>query len=279
MASNRRLAHAVLGASVLAAIGVAPVASGTDDAQLRADLQRVAQRRVYFGHQSVGSNLLDGVRELASRSGVEVRIVEVRAPGGVPVATFGHGLVASNGKPFVKLESFREAFESGAAAGAELALLKFCYVDFDATTDVQALFAAYQATIRELKARHPGTTFVHATAPLVAVPGGVKESLRRYLGREQRQLAGNAQREAYNALVRQAYAGREPLFDLARVESTRPDGAAEDEEWQGRRVPAMVAAYTSDGGHLNAEGRLRAARELVAVLAGAPAPPAGGARR
>ena len=34
----------------------------------------------------------------------------------------------------------------------------------------------------------------------------------------------------------------------------------------------MVAAYTDDGGHLNAQGKLLAARELIKVLAAATKP-------
>src|SRR5205085_12594035 len=63
------------------------------------------------------------------------------------------------------------------------------------------------------------------------------------------------------------YAGREPIFDLARVESTAPDGKLVTVTWEGVTAPAMAAQYTEDGGHLNALGRARAAREFIAVLA------------
>jgi len=42
--------------------------------------------------------------------------------------------------------------------------------------------------------------------------------------------------------------------------------------WNGRSAPVMVAAYTDDGGHLNAKGKLLAARELIAVLGAATKP-------
>jgi lysophospholipase L1-like esterase len=41
-------------------------------------------------------------------------------------------------------------------------------------------------------------------------------------------------------------------------------------QWNGGSAPALTPAFTDDGGHLNAAGRLRAARELVSVLAGLP---------
>jgi lysophospholipase L1-like esterase len=87
-------------------------------------------------------------------------------------------------------------------------------------------------------------------------------------------VAENARREEFNALMRQAYQGREPLFDLAAVESTAPDGAGAVVEWSGRSIPVLAEAYSEDGGHLNEAGRLRAARELVRVLARVASGPA-----
>jgi hypothetical protein len=275
MRATRWLSHTMLGLGAAGAIacgGAAPAAPAAPDATLRTDLEAVAERRVFFAHQSVGGNVLDGVRLLAARAGVDVRIAEAQ-PGGVPARTLAHALVGSNQDPRSKLRGFAEAFATGAAANADLALVKLCYVDFDAASDAAALFAQYQATLAALRARHPATTFVHVTAPLVAVPGGIAQSLKQLLGRPApRQAAENARREEYNALLRGAYAGREPVFDLARVESTRPDGAAETTEWQRRAVPSLVAGYTTDGGHLSDDGRARAARELVAVLAAAARP-------
>jgi hypothetical protein len=148
--------------------------------------------------------------------------------------------------------------------------VKFCYVDIDAGTDAKALFARYRATIDGLRAKHPGTTFVHVTLPLTEAQGGAKALAKRLLGRAPYGTIENLRREEYNALLRRAYAGREPLFDLARIESTAPDGAAVKVQWNGADAPALAAAYTDDGGHLNAAGRVRAARELVSVLAAVP---------
>ena len=143
-------------------------------------------------------------------------------------------------------------------------------------TDVKALFARYRATIDDLRTKNPGTTFVHVTAPLTVVQGGVKENLKRLLGRAPYGTIENMRREEYNTLLRQAYREREPIFDLARVESTAPDGTVVTTEWKGSVAPAMAPAYTDDGGHLNAAGKLRAARELVSVLAAIPGRPAVG---
>ncbi len=91
--------------------------------------------------------------------------------------------------------------------------------------------------------------------------------MKRLFGRSPYGTVENVRRDEYNRLLRATYAGREPIFDLARIESTAPDGRLVTVTWDGITVPAMAPEYTVDGGHLNALGRQRAAREFIAVLA------------
>jgi len=268
MSSTHALAHLLGGLVLLAAIGVARAASASGDAKLRADLEAVSHRTIYFGHQSVGGNIIDGMRQLAAQEGVPLRFLETQAAAGIPPGTCVHGLIGENGSPLLKIQGFERALE--ATAGVDVAFMKFCYVDFHQGTDVPALFSRYQAALRDLQKKHPRTAFVHVTTPLTTVQGGPKALLKRLLGRETSEVQ-NARREQFNALVRKAYLGREPLFDLARIESTAPDGRIETIEWKGQAVPVLVSAYTDDGGHLNAEGQRRVARALVALLASLPA--------
>jgi len=263
-----------LSLSLLCALAMALRADPSQDDGLRSDLLRLSQRRIFFGHQSVGMNLLDGVREIAGRyPDVPLRIVETRAGAELPAGTFAHAYMAANGNPDLKLESFNQALSSGIGSAADVALVKFCYVDFSATTDAAGLFARYQATLSALRNRHPRTVFVHVTAPLTTVQGGPKAALKRLLGRPPGGVAENAKREEFNELLRRSYQGKEPVFDLARLESTEPDGRRELHEWNGGKVPALLAAYSDDGGHLNEKARLRFARELIALLAALPQVP------
>jgi hypothetical protein len=241
-----------------------------DDSSLRGELRRIAHERIYFGHQSVGANILDGLQELSAAAGVPVRVVEAPSASSVGASGLGHVFVAENGDPLRKMRSFKAALGEGSSA--DVALLKFCYVDINADTDARALFEHYRKTIGELRTANPRTTFVHVTLPLTAVQAGPKAWVKRLLGRAPYGTIENVKREQYNALLRRTYSGREPIFDLARVESIAAGGAQATAEWHGTIAPAMVPAYTDDGGHLNRTGRLRAARELVAVLAAARGP-------
>ena len=260
----------VAGVLVALAVATAAGAQAADaDAVLRAELERIAQRRIFFGHQSVGVNLLDGIKQLATTAGIVLRIAEAPTAAGVGPKTLGHAFVAENGNPFQKLESFGQAM-GPQSAGLDIAMLKFCYVDFTGETDAKSLFKRYRAAIDSLQARNPSTTFIHVTAPLTDVQRGPKALVKRMLGRAPQGVIENVRREEYNALLRQAYRGREPIFDLARIESTAPDGTAVSVDWNGSVAPAMAPAFTDDGGHLNAAGKLRAARELISVLAAVP---------
>ncbi len=268
MSAIRVFLNAMLGLAATGAVGTA-FGARASDGRLRAELEALGRRKVFFGHRSVGMNLVEGVQQLAAQEGVPLRIVEISGTVSVAPGTFAHAFVSENGNPASKLESFARALGPGPAS-VDVAFVKFCYVDFRADMDVQAIFAKYQATIADLRAKHPGTTFVHVTAPLTSVQGGAKAVLKRLMGRPPAGLAENARREDYNALLRRAYQGREPMFDLAAIESTLPEGRRETTDWNGRSVPALAAAYTDDGGHLNRAGKLRAARVLVGLLASVP---------
>ncbi len=264
---NLHAAVGILGGlAVLGMIGAATQAQA-ENSRLSADLERISRRTIYFGHQSVGRNVIDGLKQLAASEGARLSIVETGDLGSVAPGTFAHGEVPENGNPVLKLRSFERVLGTGKV---DVAFVKFCYVDIDAGTDVAALFSQYEATFAALKKRYPRTTFVHVTAPLTTVQGGLKGSVKKLMGKPPGGVVANARRAEFNSLLRHAVEGREPLFDLARSESTRPDGSLEVFQWNGRAVPALVPAYSSDGGHLNREGGARAARQLVAVLAALP---------
>lgn len=275
MTTHALAAQTLLGLGALLAVGAATQARA--DAALKGTLQAVSERRIFFGHQSVGMNLLEGLTDLARAEGVALRVIEARPPG-VAAGTLAHAFLPENGAPLKKLAAFAGAFADGSAAGADVALMKLCYVDVTEATDVAALFAAYRKTVAEVQAASPATTLLHVTAPLQTVESGPKAFVKRLLGRPLWGSQHNARREEFNELLRREYGGKAPLFDLARLEATRPDGGTETSAWQGREVRALVPAYTDDGGHLNAEGRRRAARELAALLAALPRIPASASR-
>src|SRR3954471_22865057 len=252
--------------TAIALMTSSPSPAGT----LRDDLQRVAHERIYFGHQSVGANVLDGVKELSAAEGVPLKITELPQAAGLQGPGIGHLFVPENGDPLRKLASFKRALGTGSQA--DVALVKFCYVDINADTDMRALFDAYRETVDELRAKNPRTTFVHVTLPLTTVQTGPKAWVKWLLGRAPYGTIENVKRDQYNTLLRRTYAGREPIFDLARLESIAADGTQATVEWDGTVAPALGPANSKAGGPLNRIGRLRPAEEFVRALAAARGP-------
>jgi hypothetical protein len=142
-------------------------------------------------------------------------------------------------------------------------------------TDAGALFGEYRKRMAELRALHPGLTIVHFTMPLKE-PENWKGYVRKKLRGEPLEVESNAVRNRYNALLRQAYEGTEPIFDVARLESTLPDGRRTFSRRGADTVYVLAPLHTDDGGHLNAAARRMVAEQLLILLARleAPAPAA-----
>jgi hypothetical protein len=235
-----------------------------------AALRELVALRVFFGHQSVGGNILDGVRDWLGEAGAAWPIVEpAQAPreGGALI----HAAVGHNAQPLTKCEDFRRLLDGGALGRVDVALLKFCYVDVQHEEEAIALCGQYRATLEDLARRHPGTVLVPVTVPLTHAEGGLGTVARELLGRPNTSKLSNLARQTFNEQLRHGWSVT-PIFDLAAAESTRPDGRAEAFTYKGRRAENLVAGYTDDGRHLNAAGRRAVAAAFVQTLAAAAGP-------
>ena len=58
-----------------------------------------------------------------------------------------------------------------------------------------------------------------------------------------------------------------PIFDLALVEATLPDGELNTYDYEGNTYPSLCYSYTSDLSHLNAVGSQIVAYNLLSFLA------------
>jgi hypothetical protein len=228
----------------------------------------LGSKRIYFGHKSVGANIVDGLRDLGSANPLRLVQVDERPELADPGSgALLHGPVGRNGRPSTKLQAFAERLDLRVGAWADYAFFKLCYVDIESGADVPGLFREYETVMTALRERHPGTTFVHVTVPITARLEGprvlwvlAKRAGRKVLGREDWEAGfyDNSARNEYNALLRERYLGREPIFDLAALE------AGENQ----RNGPFLRRSLTDDGGHLNELGRREIASHLLAFLAG-----------
>jgi hypothetical protein len=221
--------------------------------------------RIFFAHQSVGGNIVDGMQRLkADGKGAQLRIVELKDPNQMGDAVFAHARLGRNGDPKGKTDAFAAALRGGLANQVDVAFQKYCYVDIDASTDVDALFKYYKGTMQQLHAEFPHLRLVHVTAPLVRVQSGPKAVIKKLLGRTPDFYDDNAARERYNALMRKEYGG--DLFDLAALEASKPGAAPEPFQFHGMNLLELRPEYTSDGAHLNEPASKRIAGELMVFL-------------
>jgi hypothetical protein len=229
-------------------------------------LQTVGNSQIFFGHQSVGANVLNGMQSLAKKTGQEVNIEKI---GSKPLNTqnvFAHSNIGENTDPKAKIDDFANQIRNLGEFNPEVAFMKFCYVDFTADSNIQEVFNYYRNTMETLKKERPDITFVHLTVPLSSKSYTIKSRVKEIIGRRSwNDDVTNAKRGEFNNLVLETFSS-EPVFDIARIESTYPDGSRESFVKDKKTFYRMVPEYTTDGGHLNALGQQLIAKKMVEFL-------------
>ena len=246
--------------------------------QLTAALFDLAMtRRLFFGHQSVGAQVLTGIGELASDLG-RPDPVEVHLPADPIPPTGGmvsDAYVGLNGDGFTKTRGDHTVGEPTAEPSfaqrivelqddIDTAVLKFCYADLRPGSTHYAigpytptmLFNEYKTTFAGLEAAFPHITFIYATETIVNVDD--EDSIN----------GANALRMQFNQLIRAEYGDTGRLWDIALAESTDPDG---DRYIDGDGSEYLYIGYASgDLEHISGVdgiGRKAAATPLVLILA------------
>lgn len=243
-----------------------------NSSSIAADLAELADKRIVFAHQSVGNDILEGVRSLASRQGSTLNITEERS---APADWKGiaHFKVGLNGDPQGKIADFADAMGSNAFPAADVAIFKLCYIDFDdSAADPAKLAKSYGDTLERLQAQFPATRFVASTAPLTTIQTGPKAWVKKLLGRTPSGYEENFRRHVFNEQLRSRF-GSDRLFDIAKLEASGGGNHSPTVfEFKSQRIEALDPALTYDGGHLDDAGKAAVAAQFVKFIAGLPAP-------
>jgi hypothetical protein len=238
---------------------------------------KLAEKKIFFGHQSVGYNIIDGITDIINeRDYIKLNVIEAREPVAFDQPVFAHSQVGMNTKPFSKIKRFVEIMDAGVGSKVDIAFFKFCYVDIMRDSDPQEIFDGYSAALEELKDRYPNTMFLHLTVPIRSTPKGAKRNLKQtvklLIGRPGL-LEDNMMRRRYNDLLKNAYSKTGLFFDLALIESVNAEGFRCHAVKGAEKVDVMAPEYTEDGGHLNSQGRKKVAEQLLIILAEMASPP------
>jgi hypothetical protein len=236
-------------------------------------LQALSGKKIFFAHQSVGFNIMDGVKNIVTEnSKINFKIKETADSEDFKTSIFAH---AANGKNMdwqSKIEGFRRKINSGIGENLEIAFLKFCYVDVTVDTDIVRMFRQYKKAFDDLKENYPNIKFIHLTAPLEGFPTGIKgfasllkARIKPILGKKNTIYANNVKRAQFNQLIKDEYP-QERIFDLARAESMKPNGQRKCFIRNGKKYGMLYGKYTYDGGHLNEYGKKIIAQKLLIYL-------------
>ena len=226
----------------------------------------IANRTIYFGHQSVGSSVCTGVEGLAKDYAVGLRVVQTHEPETVTGPAVVHFLAGQHRDYASKNAAVLRLLESETRARNPVVLLKYCYGDITYQREYRLLFDAYRDTVDTIQFEHPDVTLVHTTIPLTIAETGLKARTKQYLGRTSTRDAAIA-RHRYNELVRAEFGASEPIFDLAKVQATRPDGMVAGFTAGGSTIETLAPENTADGTGLNPRCSRIAAEKLLDVLA------------
>lgn len=240
---------------------------GSENDQAEELLEKVSGHRLYFGHQSVGFNILSGIHSWEEETGVRLGIDESRDLANTDTASLVHFKVGNNGDPRSKIDDFVSLVDSIPGDSASAVFFKLCYVDIMADTDVDDLFDYYKERMYFLKESYPHCQIILFTVPVTRAQRGWKKIAKKILGRELYGVEENIKRHEFNQRMLNEMNDDFPVFDLAGVETTLPDGSTYTYKYKGNEYPAMPGFYTVDIGHLNEYGARYVSYNLLAFLA------------
>ena len=228
---------------------------------------------IYFGHQSVGSNILEGIQDLLTSTGQHLNIRSLKEFGSSDASMY-HSYIGRNYHPEEKILEFTRLMNEGLGDKLDIAFMKFCFVDAENLNNenIEQILHDYIVSMSDLEKKFPNVTFVYLTMPLTSkrtdflgrIKNGIKTVLNKpIIGRDD-----NISRNHFNKLLRSEKGGTGRLFDIADLQATRDDNAKVSFRMAGKDYYAMDPRYTYDGGHLNEIGRGYIAYELLKFLSG-----------
>jgi len=217
----------------------------------------LCEKRIFFGHQSVGNGILKGIDSLQVNLADRINIVDTRSAEEINGPILAHTKVGRNLCPESKIDDFVKIIENGVGNKVDIVMLKLCYVDLNTNSNPEAIFSNYKSSIERLSLQFPGIKVLHWTVPLTEKPRGIKGIVKSIL-----RMDDNPYRHEYNELIRSTF-NPDDIFDIALIQSTYPDGRRN--LYRGE-IPGLVPEYSSDGGHLNDYGKEYVATKLLLKL-------------
>jgi hypothetical protein len=228
----------------------------------KAEFTTISNKRIFFGHQSVGANIMQGLDYLLTEApSITLRIKETNSITDFIEPVFAHYKIGKNGNPQSKCDAFKAVMDSGIGSRCDVAFFKFCYIDIDETTDIDSIFKYYQKTISDLEKEYPMVEFLHCTVPLRSKNTDFWAATTRLIHLRNRNDEANSKRNKFNKKLADFY--EKKVFNLAYFESHF--GEVSDKENKVLNC-SLSNSLTEDGGHLNLLGKKYIAMKMLFFL-------------
>ena len=232
----------------------------TDNMINKIEFSSLHGKRVYFGHQSVGFNIIRGLDSLIKKNNVLnfIKVItlgeylSLMIPENDSSFYFVHSVIGENGSPKSKLDDFQHKIDI--LKQIDAAFLKLCFVDFDCNTDVNLLYSNYLDNITELEKKYADIKFVYFTVPITTKRNIINRVAKIILSRRDYSF----KRSQFNKLIRET--SNIKFFDIAYLESHLENDTTENQE------EYLLKTYASDAGHLNSIGSEKVALHLLNYL-------------
>ena len=222
----------------------------------QAYLDQARQLKVLFCHASVGGTVMNGMvgrNGLADKNPERYRITRQQNADAtwfdtnVGIIDISHTGWPLNGSKILGFDNHIRDLGYGAPLRANVAFMKYCYIDWQTGTDVQQRWDEYRMAMEALETDFPDITFVWWTTAV--------------------NTAGDAGdvREAFNDLLREYCINKgKILFDLADIESHDAQG---NPCYDDIGAEGLYAGYAVDGAHPKGVGQLQLASAMWWLLA------------
>ena len=220
-------------------------------------------KRFFFGHQSVGQNIIEGIHLLTTE--IPVSRVDTQKMTDLNIfekPVIAHAQIGENGEPLSKYEEFKILLDSGIGDRVDIAGMKLCYLDISGKTDVQDLFHKYKDMVVHIKNRHPKLKIIHIATPLTVKSNPVKDLMKKIMGKENIWREANRNPIRYNNLLRAEYKN-ETVFNLDMIEAFGDDSPpfeTIDNNY------SLDKRFASDWGHMNDLGKKVVAGKFLRFL-------------
>ncbi len=238
---------------------------------LKKDLLLIQDKRIYFGHRSVGNSIIKSLKKILTNfDDIQINIIDLDSTDinnseAISNSFIAHNRIGINGEPKTKCDSFSRTIQQKLGNQIDFAFFKFCFADIKAETNVPNSFNYYKRTIKELEEKYPEVNFLHMTIPLGSGSAPWKQQIKKIFGIDDWSFPDNIKRNEFNKLMLENYP-KHLIFDLAKMESTYLDGSRAQFKKDGKVYFRLVYEYTTDGGHLNELGSKILAKEFIHYL-------------